>query len=416
MTEAIRSSLPCALAAAPAAAQQPGVTADKILLGQAAVFTGPAAQLGIQMRNGIKAVLRLRQREGRRARPQDRAGHRGRRLRAGGARPPPARKLIEKHKVFALLGYVGTPTGVAHLQVITAGQGAAGRHVHRRRGAARADEPLRVPRARQLLRRDREDRRAGGVDRRQEDRRVLPGRRLRRGRPHGHRDRAEEAQHEDPVQRHGGAQHRQGGEGGEGDQRLAARRGGDGRRLHRLRRVHQADEAGRQRARSSTTSPSSAARRSPTRSARTASASPSRRWCRSRGPPACRWSRNTRRLAKKAGFTDYNFSAIEGFLVAKVMVEGLRRAGKNLTREGFVDTMEKMQDVDLGGFFVSYSPKKPHRLEVRRPDDHRPRRQVPAIRRRAHGMKHRRAQATVLRPPRGRRRTTGRRRRRQAGG
>ena len=41
----------------PAAAQQPGVTADKILLGQAAVFTGPAAQLGIQMRNGIKSYF-----------------------------------------------------------------------------------------------------------------------------------------------------------------------------------------------------------------------------------------------------------------------------------------------------------------------------------------------------------------------
>jgi branched-chain amino acid transport system substrate-binding protein len=61
--------------------------------------------------------------------------------------------------------------------------------------------------------------------------------------------------------------------------------------------------------------------------------------------------------AKKAGFTDYNFSALEGFITAKVMVEGLRRAGRNLTREGLVDTMEKMSDVDLGGFFVSYSPK-----------------------------------------------------------
>ena len=30
-----------------------GVSADKIRLGQAAVFSGPAAQLGIQMRNGI---------------------------------------------------------------------------------------------------------------------------------------------------------------------------------------------------------------------------------------------------------------------------------------------------------------------------------------------------------------------------
>jgi hypothetical protein len=61
-------------------------------------------------------------------------------------------------------------------------------------------------------------------------------------------------------------------------------------------------------------------------------------------------------VSKKAGFTDYNFSAIEGYLVAKVMVEGLRRTGRDLTREKFVETMEKL-DVDLGGFHVTYSPK-----------------------------------------------------------
>jgi ABC-type branched-subunit amino acid transport system substrate-binding protein len=62
-------------------------------------------------------------------------------------------------------------------------------------------------------------------------------------------------------------------------------------------------------------------------------------------------------LAKKVGFTDYNFSALEGFLTAKVMVEGLRRAGRNPTREGLVEALEKMSDVDLGGFFIGYSPK-----------------------------------------------------------
>ena len=62
-------------------------------------------------------------------------------------------------------------------------------------------------------------------------------------------------------------------------------------------------------------------------------------------------------LAKKSGFADYNFSAMEGFLTAKVMVEALWRAGKNPTREGLVDALEKMQDVDLGGFYVGYSPK-----------------------------------------------------------
>jgi ABC-type branched-subunit amino acid transport system substrate-binding protein len=61
-------------------------------------------------------------------------------------------------------------------------------------------------------------------------------------------------------------------------------------------------------------------------------------------------------LAAKAGHTDYNFSAMEGFLSAKVAVEGLRRAGRNLTRDAYIAALEKMQDVDLGGFYVSYSP------------------------------------------------------------
>jgi ABC-type branched-subunit amino acid transport system substrate-binding protein len=67
--------------------------------------------------------------------------------------------------------------------------------------------------------------------------------------------------------------------------------------------------------------------------------------------------REYQQLSAKGGNEDFNFGAIEGFLVAKVFVEGVKRTGKNLTREGFIDAMEKMQDVDLGGFYVSYSPK-----------------------------------------------------------
>jgi branched-chain amino acid transport system substrate-binding protein len=63
------------------------------------------------------------------------------------------------------------------------------------------------------------------------------------------------------------------------------------------------------------------------------------------------------RLAAKAGHPDFNFSAIEGFVVAKVFVEGLKRTGRDLTREAFIDALERMQDVDVGGFYVSYSPE-----------------------------------------------------------
>jgi branched-chain amino acid transport system substrate-binding protein len=52
-----------------------------------------------------------------------------------------------------------------------------------------------------------------------------------------------------------------------------------------------------------------------------------------------------------------NFSSLEGFISAKVMVEGLRRAGKNLTREGLIRALETMDPYDVGGFKIKYSPQ-----------------------------------------------------------
>jgi ABC-type branched-subunit amino acid transport system substrate-binding protein len=51
------------------------------------------------------------------------------------------------------------------------------------------------------------------------------------------------------------------------------------------------------------------------------------------------------------------FGTLEGWIAAKVMVEGLRRAGKKLDREGFVRAMESINDLDVGGFKVSYGPQ-----------------------------------------------------------
>jgi len=61
------------------------------------------------------------------------------------------------------------------------------------------------------------------------------------------------------------------------------------------------------------------------------------------------------RILKAAGHTDYNFGSLEGFLAAKVMVEGLRRAGRELTRERLIAALESMENVDLGGFVVNFS-------------------------------------------------------------
>ena len=61
-------------------------------------------------------------------------------------------------------------------------------------------------------------------------------------------------------------------------------------------------------------------------------------------------------IMTKAGNTDFNFSSLEGYIVAKVMAEGLKRAGKDLTREKLVAALEGMSRVDLGEFVVSFSP------------------------------------------------------------
>jgi ABC-type branched-subunit amino acid transport system substrate-binding protein len=55
---------------------------------------------------------------------------------------------------------------------------------------------------------------------------------------------------------------------------------------------------------------------------------------------------------------EVGFGTLEGFIAAKVMVEGLKRAGRNLTRESFMRAMETIQDYDTGGFKVTFGPGK----------------------------------------------------------
>jgi len=51
-----------------------------------------------------------------------------------------------------------------------------------------------------------------------------------------------------------------------------------------------------------------------------------------------------------------SYASMEGFIAAKVLVEGLRRAGPKLTREGLITALESMRSFDLGGVIVSYGP------------------------------------------------------------
>jgi len=59
----------------------------------------------------------------------------------------------------------------------------------------------------------------------------------------------------------------------------------------------------------------------------------------------------------ESGYNDFDFSSMEGFLSARILVEGLRRAGRNLTREGLVTSLETLRNFDLGGFTVNYTPE-----------------------------------------------------------
>jgi len=51
-----------------------------------------------------------------------------------------------------------------------------------------------------------------------------------------------------------------------------------------------------------------------------------------------------------------SFNNLEGYIAAKTFVEGLRRAGTDLTREKFIQTLESFRDVDVGNFRVSFTP------------------------------------------------------------
>src|SRR5262245_27423249 len=103
-----------ALASALASAQ--GVTDTQIVLGQSAPLSGAAAQLGLDMQQGANLYFESVNSKG---------GVNGRKVVLktldDGYDPPKAaentKKLINEDKVFALFGYVGTPTSMASLPI-----------------------------------------------------------------------------------------------------------------------------------------------------------------------------------------------------------------------------------------------------------------------------------------------------------
>jgi len=123
-----KSTFPVALAAfivalpATIASAENGVSADKIVLGQAAALSGPAAELGQGMKVGLEAAFAEVNRAG---------GIKGRKLELksvdDGYEPTRSigvvKTLLEEDKVFAIIGTVGTPTAAA-IQPIATNAGA----------------------------------------------------------------------------------------------------------------------------------------------------------------------------------------------------------------------------------------------------------------------------------------------------
>jgi ABC-type branched-subunit amino acid transport system substrate-binding protein len=332
-----------------------GVTHNRIVLGQAAVFTGPAAQLGIQMRNGIRAYFDY---------VNEKGGVHGRKLELiseddkyeASVAPGVSKKLIESHKVFALLGYVGTPTAAAHLPVVIQAKVPLV-------GLFTGAEILRDPFSRYIF-----HVRASYYD---ETEKIV-----------------------EQVVSTGGRkisvfyQADNYGEAGRKGTEIALTK--RGMKIHSTGTVERNTVKVEEAVKAIHASQPDAIVMV---SAYTSCAEFIRQMKKA-GSGATFYNvsfvgskaladalgkegvgvaisqvvpfpwgtavpvvKEYQQLAKKAGYTDYNFSALEGFLSAKVMVEGLRRVGKNPTREGLIDALERMHDVDLGGFWVGYSPK-----------------------------------------------------------
>jgi ABC-type branched-subunit amino acid transport system substrate-binding protein len=342
-----------AWAAAPAGAVD-GVTSDRILLGQSAAFTGPAAQLGIQMRNGIKAYFDFVNAKG---------GVHGRKLELksldDGYEParcaPNTRSLIEEDKVFALIGYVGTPTMAAAYPIHTQAKVPLV-------GPFTGAEILRAPFNRYIF-----HVRASYYD---ETEKIV-----------------------EQVVSIGGKniavfyQNDSYGQAGLKGVEIAMQK--RGLKISALGTV----ERNTVQVESAVKTIQSVKPDAVVMISAYTSIAEFVRQMQKAGSTATFYNvsfvgskalsdalgkdgvgvaisqvvpfpwgtavpvvKEYQQLSKKAGNADYNFGAVEGFLVAKVFVEGLQRAGRNLTREGFIDAMERMRDVDLGGFYVGYSP------------------------------------------------------------
>ena len=61
-------------------------------------------------------------------------------------------------------------------------------------------------------------------------------------------------------------------------------------------------------------------------------------------------------IEKLKGKKDNSFQALESYIAMKVLVEGIRRAGPQPTREKLLQALDTIQNYDLGGYIVNFTP------------------------------------------------------------
>lgn len=56
------------------------------------------------------------------------------------------------------------------------------------------------------------------------------------------------------------------------------------------------------------------------------------------------------------GVTDFNYESFEAYTNMRFFAEALKRAGKNLTRQGLIDSIESSREISVGEFSARYGP------------------------------------------------------------
>ena len=342
-----------AVAALGAHAQAPGITASTVVVGQSAAFTGPAAQLGIQMRDGMQTYFDYVNAQG---------GINGRKIQLvtrddqyeSKLAADNTKKLIDEDRVFALIGYIGTPTSAASLPIFTEAKVPF-------IGPFTGAELLRSPFNRFIF-----NVRASYFDETDKIVEQLLTVGMKRFAVFYQNDaygQAGLAGMEKAIKARGGeivvrstverntvdvakAVSEIGPKSPDAVVMVSAyksiaafvramKKNGYNGQFHNVSFVGSkalSDELGAegQGVVISQVVPFP--------------------WSQSTGV-----AREFGELAAKSK-ADVNFSSMEGFLVAKVFAEGLKRAGKNPTRENLITAMESMRDVDFGGFAIGFSP------------------------------------------------------------